>query len=123
MENIKIGEKFNYENQEFICIYKNEINKRHIIGINLTHIYMLDTLGIYGLYKIKYFIKNPYKYKIYLQGNTHILQVEIYETCIDFFENIIFDQIEKIKYLNLIEDLYNKYNEKHQLYMSLYDFK
>ena len=112
----KVGEKLTFEDEEFFCIGRGR-------GINATHVCDYNPRYAQDKCKIKHFIKNSSGYKIYFSYET--IKVKVFETCIDFFGSLEFDETKRAAYLCFMENLYNEFNEKHQLnsQQSLYNFK
>lgn len=109
-EILKIGEKFTFNEQEFICVREGS----RVCGINSTNFY--DSSSFERVYKIHFFVKNSLGYKIITRNRSITLVVEIFENCINFFNHFEFDE-DKIKnYLELIENIYNDFNDKNQLH-------
>ena len=119
---VQLGDTFIYKEEEFICIQRQGFHcGENICGINVTHVFVDNPQY---KYKINYFFKNASGYKIACDNGN--LKLEIFETGIDHFGHYEVDETKITEYLGFIENLYNEYNEKHQiqpLQQSLYHCK
>ena len=102
---VQLGDTFTYKEEEFVCIRKqSSYCGENICGINGTHLFDNNPQHIY---------KNASGYKI--RCPDYFLQLEIFETGINYFGHYEVDETKIAEYLGFIENLYNEYNAKHQL--------
>lgn len=114
---IKIGEKFTYEDMTFICV--NEKDQDYdFIGLNTTHVVFKTYWSNHGIRDITHFVKNSYQYKIcytYVSNDGRIsnasIDCQMYDSCIRFFNAYIYDEDKQTEYLGIVENLYNEFND------------
>ena len=106
-----VGETFTENGDEFVCIHKNHEN---VVGLNSSVIFIDKGGYINSKHELSYFVKNASGYIIKPLYRPE-LKLVIYETCIDYFGKMIFDETDIQNCLDFIEKLYNQYNAKNNL--------